>query len=143
MTLPVPVHTHALRHPRPLPRPLQPPAPQLGVQGSLPQGISCSFILLILMFTYSTLLEPTTNNTYIQIFSRHNCGFVKIKYGEKVFLSDRESNPGLPRDRRRSLPLDYRGLVVKVDICSATGHDNSQWSRSKKLNSWYKRSCSR
>ena len=31
----------------------------------------------------------------------------------KMFLPDRESNPGLPRDRRRSLPLDYRGLVRK------------------------------
>ena len=30
-----------------------------------------------------------------------------------MFLPDRESNPGLPRDRRRSLPLDYRGLVRK------------------------------
>ena len=30
-----------------------------------------------------------------------------------MFLPDRESNPGLPRDRRRSLPLDYRGLVGK------------------------------
>ena len=29
----------------------------------------------------------------------------------KSFLPDRESNPGLPRDRRRSSPLDYRGLV--------------------------------
>ena len=28
----------------------------------------------------------------------------------KVFLPDRESNPGLPRDRRRSSPLDYRGI---------------------------------
>ena len=28
----------------------------------------------------------------------------------KMFLPDRESNPGLPRDRRRSSPLDYRGL---------------------------------
>ena len=27
----------------------------------------------------------------------------------KMFLPDRESNPGLPRDRRRSSPLDYRG----------------------------------
>ena len=30
----------------------------------------------------------------------------------KMFLPDRESNPGLPRDRRRSSPLDYRGLLV-------------------------------
>ena len=27
-----------------------------------------------------------------------------------MLLPDRESNPGLPRDRRRSSPLDYRGL---------------------------------
>ena len=31
----------------------------------------------------------------------------------KMFLPDRESNPGLPRDRRRSSPLDYRGLCQK------------------------------
>ena len=30
----------------------------------------------------------------------------------KIILPDRESNPGLPRDRRRSSPLDYRGLLV-------------------------------
>ena len=29
----------------------------------------------------------------------------------KSVLPDRESNPGLPRDRRRSSPLDYRGIV--------------------------------
>ena len=29
----------------------------------------------------------------------------------KKILPDRESNPGLPRDRRRSSPLDYRGLT--------------------------------
>ena len=28
----------------------------------------------------------------------------------KSVLPDRESNPGLPRDRRRSSPLDYRGI---------------------------------
>ena len=28
-----------------------------------------------------------------------------------MLLPDRESNPGLPRDRRRSSPLDYRGLL--------------------------------
>ena len=31
--------------------------------------------------------------------------------GQKVVLPDRESNPGLPRDRRRSSPLDYRGFI--------------------------------
>ena len=30
----------------------------------------------------------------------------------KITLPGRESNPGLPRDRRRYLPLYYRGLVV-------------------------------
>ena len=34
----------------------------------------------------------------------------------KSFLPDRESNPGLPRDRRRSSPLDYRGLCHKLVI---------------------------
>ena len=29
---------------------------------------------------------------------------------EKSFLPDGELNPGLPRDRRGSLPLDYQGL---------------------------------
>ena len=33
--------------------------------------------------------------------------------GVKNFLPDRESNPGLPRDRRRSSPLDYRGLCYQ------------------------------
>ena len=32
---------------------------------------------------------------------------------KKNVLPDRESNPGLPRDRRRSSPLDYRGFDVK------------------------------
>ena len=32
---------------------------------------------------------------------------------KKNLLPDRESNPGLPRDRRRSSPLDYRGIDVK------------------------------
>ena len=30
---------------------------------------------------------------------------------QKTILPDRESNPGLPRDRRRSSPLDYRGFT--------------------------------
>ena len=30
---------------------------------------------------------------------------------QKTILPDRESNPGLPRDRRRSSPLDYRGFM--------------------------------
>ena len=33
-----------------------------------------------------------------------------------MLLPDRESNPGLPRDRRRSSPLDYRGLCHKLVI---------------------------
>ena len=38
--------------------------------------------------------------------------FLKMfsKSGGKKFLPDRESNPDLPRDRRRSSPLDYRGI---------------------------------
>ena len=35
--------------------------------------------------------------------------------GQKVVLPDRESNPGLPRDRRRSSPLDYRGFIDGED----------------------------
>ena len=31
------------------------------------------------------------------------------KKEKKITLPDRESNPGLPRDRRRYLPLYYRG----------------------------------
>ena len=31
-----------------------------------------------------------------------------------MLLPDRESNPGLPRDRRRSSPLDYRGLCLSA-----------------------------
>ena len=34
---------------------------------------------------------------------------------KRFLLPDRESNPGLPRDRRRSSPLDYRGLLGKQD----------------------------
>ena len=33
---------------------------------------------------------------------------------KKVFLPDGELNPGLPRDRRGSLPLDYQGCMRKV-----------------------------
>ena len=35
-----------------------------------------------------------------------------------MFLPDRESNPGLPRDRRRSSPLDYRGIDETVSSFS-------------------------
>ena len=36
-------------------------------------------------------------------------------YNKKRYsLPDRESNPGLPRDRRRSSPLDYRGIVANL-----------------------------
>ena len=34
------------------------------------------------------------------------------KIGKRNVLPGRESNPGLPRDRRRYLPLYYRGLTV-------------------------------
>ena len=40
---------------------------------------------------------------------------LKVGFGlgkEKSFLPDGELNPGLPRDRRGSLPLDYQGLDV-------------------------------
>ena len=37
---------------------------------------------------------------------------------QKLYLPDGESNPGLPRDRRGSLPLDYRGLVVRDSFCA-------------------------
>ena len=33
------------------------------------------------------------------------------------FLPDGELNPGLPRDRRGSLPLDYQGLDIYVSTC--------------------------
>ena len=36
------------------------------------------------------------------------------KRKKKLGLPGRESNPGLPRDRRRYLPLYYRGLA---DVC--------------------------
>ncbi len=36
----------------------------------------------------------------------------KFYNNDKISLPDRESNPGLPRDRRRSSPLDYRGIVA-------------------------------
>ena len=39
----------------------------------------------------------------------------KYFWPKKSFLPDRESNPGLPRDRRRSSPLDYRGLDADTD----------------------------
>ena len=42
---------------------------------------------------------------FVIIFLSH------VKKMWKKFLPDRESNPGLPRDRRRSSPLDYRGIV--------------------------------
>ena len=45
-----------------------------------------------------------------------------------MFLPDRESNPGLPRDRRRSLPLDYRGLVRKSEKIWHAAHN---WSHQK------------
>ena len=51
------------------------------------------------------------------------------QFPAKNILPDRESNPGLPRDRRRSSPLDYRGLLGEratayliVDIFLITQH---------------------
>ena len=43
----------------------------------------------------------------------------KYFWPKKSFLPDRESNPGLPRDRRRSSPLDYRGLLVRQETESS------------------------
>ena len=45
-----------------------------------------------------------------------------MKWTEKVVLPDRESNPGLPRDRRRSSPLDYRGLLKSKVAKSVLKH---------------------
>ena len=39
----------------------------------------------------------------------------KLVKNIKNILPDGELNPGLPRDRRGSLPLDYQGLDVLVD----------------------------
>ena len=44
----------------------------------------------------------------------------------KNFLPDRESNPGLPRDRRRSSPLDYRGLDDLLDKFFGPTYANRQ-----------------
>ena len=47
-------------------------------------------------------------HNWTQINSRH----LVIFFGKlKKMLRDRELNPGLPRDRRRYLPLYYRGHV--------------------------------
>ncbi len=40
----------------------------------------------------------------------------KMKARPKKKLPDRESNPGLPRDRRRYLPLYYRGPHYKQPV---------------------------
>ena len=56
-----------------------------------------------------------------------NIAWAVVKIVEKVFLPDRESNPGLPRDRRRSLPLDYRGFVVSDMKHWPAGHDTRHW----------------
>ena len=56
-----------------------------------------------------------------KVFTFHRMHF----FSRKSILPDRESNPGLPRDRRRSSPLDYRGIVVNIllskpaDACEA------------------------
>ena len=51
----------------------------------------------------------------------------KYFWPKKSFLPDRESNPGLPRDRRRSLPLDYRGLDSNLCQNLATAHFNADF----------------
>ena len=47
------------------------------------------------------------------------------------FLPDRESNPGLPRDRRRSSPLDYRGLDKIHELVWCLPHVNSEQAAKK------------
>ena len=56
----------------------------------------------------------------------------------KKFLPDRESNPGLPRDRRRSSPLDYRGL--DSGHCAKMIAWLRKWMHSSQLeSSWWER----
>ena len=43
----------------------------------------------------------------------YSCSYVYLKQNKKL-LPGRESNPGLPRDRRRYLPLYYRGLLASL-----------------------------
>ena len=77
---------------------------------------------------HSLPIHVSIYSTFVaENFKRH-CSFMAL-YGKKFFethlrkkipnkkflkksyfLPDRESNPGLPRDRRRSSPLDYRGI---------------------------------
>ena len=58
--------------------------------------------------------------------------FTRLK---KLSLPDRESNPGLPRDRRRSSPLDYRGILINQPLSShyvritLIGDLNKRWER--------------
>ena len=46
----------------------------------------------------------------------HKGGQKKRKKDSEKVLPGRESNPGLPRDRRRYLPLYYRGLLGESAI---------------------------
>ena len=46
-----------------------------------------------------------------KVFTFHRMHFF---YLEKSVLPDRESNPGLPCDRRISSPLYYRGIIVNL-----------------------------
>ena len=71
------------------------------------------------------------------------CHFIFAKK-EKDCLPDGESNPGLPRDRRGSLPLDYRGLAdeghgelpafyfhstIRTTLCIASGTCKCSWKQ--------------
>ena len=54
------------------------------------------------------------HSLYTQVYFIERKKKTQKKKKKKWFLPDRESNPGLPRDRRRSSPLDYRGLL---EVC--------------------------
>ena len=64
-------------------------------------------------------------------------------------LPDRESNPGLPRDRRRSSPLDYRGICNRcgnwenlksscISFCQLT-MNNIFYCKKKDITVWTKK----
>ena len=61
---------------------------------------------------------------------RASPGAAKLFVREKIFLPDRESNPGLPCDRRRSSPLDYQGIRIGLPAegeTQATGR-KKEWA---------------
>ena len=59
--------------------------------------------------TYHYTIEDHTLQESSQAEQRYTPGPNFYGEGVKKKLPDRESNPGLPRDRRRYLPLYYRG----------------------------------